>query len=181
MSQLTSGIQKDISEWYNFPRSESIMLKYHDLGCHLRCVSKASPPSRKTSIHTIILSIIHIILHSNLIRIFFSSEKQQQHSPLCVDRTPLKSRRLSLGFSLVRPKVSQLLHSSLSFPARKSGCVTCHQGCISNPDVSASATDGTETREQPGHRQVTPNPWQSHPTQQCQPQLHNDKGKNEAS
>lgn len=82
------------------------MLKYHDLGCHLRCVSKASAPSRKTSIHTIILSIIHIILHSNLIRIFFSSEKQQQHSPLRVDRTLLKSSRLSLGFSLVRPKVS---------------------------------------------------------------------------
>lgn len=150
MSQLTSGIQKDISESYNFSISESIMLKYHDLDCHLRCMSKASPRSRKASIYTIILSIIHIILHLNLIRIFFS-EKEQWNSPPHVDKIILKSRRLSLGFILVGPKISvaQLwlltaFHTFSSFPPRKlDGSVTCHHGCISNPDVLAIATHDT--------------------------------------
>lgn len=149
MSQLTSGIQKDISESYNFSISESIMVKYHDLDCHLRCVSKASPQSRKASIYTIILSIIHIILHSNLIKFFFS-EKEQWNNPLHVDKFILKSRRLSLGFILVSTKISvaQLwlliaFHTFSSFPPRKTGCVTCHHGCISNPDVLAIATHST--------------------------------------
>lgn len=148
MSQLTSGIQKDISESYNFSISESIMLKYHDLDCHLRCVSEASPRSRKASIYTIILSIIHIILHSNLIRIFFFLKIVQQNKPSACGQNN-KSTKLSLGFTLgLKSQLQELwlltaFHTFSSFPPRKTGCVTHPHGCISNPDALAIATHGT--------------------------------------